>query len=42
MRGKIAIALDLVEGCKEFAALIPEVRTNLVTLGSVLEAEVMF
>ena len=30
MRGKIAVALDLVEECKEFAALIPEVRTNLV------------
>ena len=30
MRGKIAVALDLVEECKEFAALVPEVRTNLV------------
>ena len=30
MRGKIAVALGLVEECKEFAALIPEVRTNLV------------
>ncbi len=30
MRGKMALALDLIEGCSEFAALIPEVRTNLV------------
>ncbi len=30
MRGKMALALDLIEGCGEFAALIPEVRTNLV------------
>ncbi|WXG39627.1 MAG: thiamine-phosphate synthase family protein [Candidatus Freyarchaeum deiterrae] len=28
--GKIFVALDHIEGCKEFAALIPEVRTNLV------------
>jgi hydroxymethylpyrimidine/phosphomethylpyrimidine kinase len=30
MRGKMALALDLIEGCSEFAALIPEVRTNIV------------
>ena len=30
MRGNMALALDLIEGCSEFAALIPEVRTNLV------------
>jgi predicted fused transcriptional regulator/phosphomethylpyrimidine kinase len=30
MCGKLAVALDLIEGCEEFAALIPEVRTNLV------------
>jgi hydroxymethylpyrimidine/phosphomethylpyrimidine kinase len=30
MYGKMALALDLIEGCKEFASLIPEVRTNLV------------
>ena len=30
MRGKMAIALDLIEECTEFATLIPEVRTNLV------------
>jgi len=30
MRGKIAVAIDLIEECKEFAALVPEVRTNLV------------
>jgi len=30
MRGKMALAIDLIEGCEEFAALIPEVRTNLV------------
>jgi thiamine-phosphate diphosphorylase len=30
MQGKMALALDLIEGCEEFAALIPEVRTNLV------------
>jgi thiamine-phosphate diphosphorylase len=30
MYGKMALAVDLIERCKEFAALIPEVRTNLV------------
>ncbi|MGZ4849214.1 MAG: thiamine-phosphate synthase family protein [Halobacteriota archaeon] len=30
MRGKMAIALDILEQCVAFAALIPEVRTNLV------------
>jgi predicted fused transcriptional regulator/phosphomethylpyrimidine kinase len=30
MRGKMDLAVDLLEGCKEFASLIPEVRTNLV------------
>ena len=30
MYGKMAVALDLIEGCKEFATLIPEVRTNIV------------
>jgi len=30
MYGKMALAVDLIEGCKEFASLIPEVRTNLV------------
>jgi thiamine-phosphate diphosphorylase len=30
MYGKIALAVDLIEGCNEFASLIPEVRTNLV------------
>jgi predicted fused transcriptional regulator/phosphomethylpyrimidine kinase len=30
MYGRMAIALDIIEGCQEFAALIPEVRTNLV------------
>jgi len=30
MRGKMALALDLIERCSEFTALIPEVRTNLV------------
>jgi len=28
--GKAARALEQIEGCREFAALIPEVRTNLV------------
>ncbi len=28
--GRMAIALDIIEGCQEFASLIPEVRTNLV------------
>jgi predicted fused transcriptional regulator/phosphomethylpyrimidine kinase len=31
MYGRMAIALDIIEGCQEFAALIPEVRTNLST-----------
>jgi predicted fused transcriptional regulator/phosphomethylpyrimidine kinase len=30
MHGKMSIALETIESCKEFAALIPEVRTNLV------------
>ncbi|MFB3764625.1 MAG: thiamine-phosphate synthase family protein [Methanotrichaceae archaeon] len=30
MHGKVAVALEIVEGCKEFSAMIPEVRTNLV------------
>ncbi len=30
MRGVMAIALDILEGCADFAPLIPEVRTNLV------------
>jgi len=30
MYGKMALAVDLIEGCNEFAFLIPEVRTNLV------------
>src|SRR5512136_3109994 len=30
MHGKMRIALDLLESCKEFASLVPEVRTNLV------------
>lgn len=30
MYGRMAIALGIIEGCQEFAALIPEVRTNLV------------
>jgi hydrogenase maturation factor/predicted fused transcriptional regulator/phosphomethylpyrimidine kinase len=28
--GRFCAALELVEGCREFAALIPEVRTNMV------------
>lgn len=28
--GKMFVALEQIEGCKEFAELIPEVRTNLV------------
>lgn len=28
--GKMSIALNLIEGCVEFASLIPEVRTNIV------------
>lgn len=30
MYGRMFIALEKIEGCQEFAALIPEVRTNLV------------
>jgi thiamine-phosphate diphosphorylase len=30
MYGRMAIAVDLIERCEEFAFLIPEVRTNLV------------
>jgi len=30
MYGKMALAVDLIEGCNDFASLIPEVRTNLV------------
>ncbi|GAB6286560.1 MAG: hypothetical protein STSR0009_27610 [Methanoregula sp.] len=30
MYGKICIALDQIEHCREFTALIPEVRSNLV------------
>jgi hydroxymethylpyrimidine/phosphomethylpyrimidine kinase len=30
MYGKISIALDQIEQCREFASLIPEVRSNLV------------
>jgi hydroxymethylpyrimidine/phosphomethylpyrimidine kinase len=30
MYGRMAVALNILEGCQEFAALIPEVRTNLV------------
>jgi predicted fused transcriptional regulator/phosphomethylpyrimidine kinase len=30
MLGRMMVALGEVEGCREFAALIPEVRTNLV------------
>ena len=30
MYGHMAVALNILEGCQEFAALIPEVRTNLV------------
>ena len=28
--GRLCRALEIIEGCREFAALIPEVRTNLV------------
>ena len=28
--GKMAVAQNILEGCQEFASLIPEVRTNLV------------
>jgi predicted fused transcriptional regulator/phosphomethylpyrimidine kinase len=30
MHGRMAMAIDIIEGCPEFANLIPEVRTNLV------------
>ena len=30
MLGKMAVALNILEGCQDFAPLIPEVRTNLV------------
>jgi hydroxymethylpyrimidine/phosphomethylpyrimidine kinase len=30
MYGRMSVALNILEGCQEFAALIPEVRTNLV------------
>lgn len=30
MYGRMAVALNIIEGCREFADLIPEVRTNLV------------
>jgi hydroxymethylpyrimidine/phosphomethylpyrimidine kinase len=30
MYGRMALALNIIEGCREFAALMPEVRTNLV------------
>jgi predicted fused transcriptional regulator/phosphomethylpyrimidine kinase len=30
MYGRMAVALNILEGCQEFADLIPEVRTNLV------------
>ncbi|MDD1676143.1 MAG: phosphomethylpyrimidine kinase, partial [Methanomicrobiales archaeon] len=30
MFGRFCAALELIEGCREFAALIPEVRTNMV------------
>ncbi len=30
MYGRMAMAIDVIEGCQEFAYLIPEVRTNLV------------
>lgn len=30
MQGKMAVALEIIESCKEFSAMIPEVRTNLV------------
>ena len=29
MYGRMAVALNMLEGCREFAAIIPEVRTNL-------------
>ena len=30
MLGRMMVALEEVEGCREFASLVPEVRTNLV------------
>jgi predicted fused transcriptional regulator/phosphomethylpyrimidine kinase len=30
MHGRMRIALDLLESCREFSSMIPEVRTNLV------------
>ncbi len=30
MYGRMAVALNIIEGCREFAVMIPEVRTNLV------------
>jgi hydroxymethylpyrimidine/phosphomethylpyrimidine kinase len=29
MYGRMAVALNILEGCQEFASIIPEVRTNL-------------
>ncbi|MCQ5375576.1 MAG: AIR synthase-related protein [Methanomassiliicoccales archaeon] len=34
MYGKMAIALEIIENCKEFSLLVPEVRTNLVFASS--------
>lgn len=40
MHGQICMALDLLESCREFSTLIPEVRTNLVyCLKSAQDAE---
>ena len=30
MYGRMIIAIDMIENCREFAPLIPEVRSNLV------------
>jgi predicted fused transcriptional regulator/phosphomethylpyrimidine kinase len=30
MYGRMAVAIEVIEGCREFASMIPEVRTNLV------------
>ena len=30
IHGRMAMAINVIEGCPEFANLIPEVRTNLV------------
>lgn len=30
MHGRMAVALEIIERCREFSAMIPEVRTNLV------------